>query len=63
MGLRIIQGYFFLFLKENVYCDPSLELSLRDGSNDGSQNMVVWKILPVILKLSLSPLLIWNIEK
>ena len=30
---------FFLFLNENILCDPSLEPSQRDGSNDGSQNM------------------------
>ena len=28
----------FLFLIENICCDPSLELSRRDGSNDGSQH-------------------------
>ena len=27
----------FLFLEENICCDPSLEPSQRDGSNDGSQ--------------------------
>ena len=26
-------------LNENICCDPSLEPSRRDGSNDGSQNM------------------------
>ena len=25
---------FFLFLIENIYCDPSLEPSRRDGSNE-----------------------------
>ena len=30
---------FFLLLNENICCDPSLELSQRDGSIDGSQNM------------------------
>ena len=29
----------FLFLNKNICCDPSLELSRRDGSNDGSQDM------------------------
>ena len=29
----------FLFLNQNICCDPSLEPSQRDGSNDGSQNM------------------------
>ena len=27
-----------LFFNENVYCDPSLEPSQRDGSNDWSQH-------------------------
>ena len=39
----VIQRYFFLFLNENIYCDPSLGRSRRDGSNDGSQNMYFWK--------------------
>ena len=34
--LRIIQRYFFLFLHENISCDPSLEPSQREGSNGGS---------------------------
>ena len=37
--MRIIQRYFFLFLIENICCDPSLEPSRQDGSNDGLQNM------------------------
>ena len=28
--------HFFLFLNENICCDPSLEPSRRDCSNDGS---------------------------
>ena len=35
-GMRIILRYFFLFLNENISCDPSLELSQQDGSNEGS---------------------------
>ena len=27
----------FRFLYKNIYCDPSLEPSLRDGCNEGSQ--------------------------
>ena len=42
-ALRIIQRYFFLFLKENICCDTSLEPSRRDGSNDGSQYMFLWR--------------------
>ena len=29
----------FLFLNKNICCDPSLEPSRRDGSNDGLQRM------------------------
>ena len=29
---------FFLFLKENIRCDPSLEPSRRDGSNNRSHH-------------------------
>ena len=32
-----------LFLNENKYCDPSFELSLCDGSNEGSQGMFLWE--------------------
>ena len=28
---------------KNICCDPSLEPSHRDGSNDGSQNMFLWR--------------------
>ena len=31
--------FFFLFLNENVCCDPSLETSRKDGSNDRSQHI------------------------
>ena len=44
----------------NICCDPSLEPSLRDGSNDGSQNNFYGKIWIIIPKLSLLPLLIWS---
>ena len=27
------------FLHKNIFCDPSLEPSRRDGSNEGSQHM------------------------
>ena len=56
MGLlRIIHRQVFLYLDENIYCNPSLEPSQRDGSNDESQNMFFGKnldnypkIIPVI---------------
>ena len=36
---RGVKKLFFLFPSKNICCDPSLEPSRRDGSNDGSQNM------------------------
>ena len=33
----------FLFLNGNICCDPSLEPSQRDSSNNGSQNMFLWR--------------------
>ena len=41
--MRIIQRYFFLLLNKNICCDPSLEPARRDGSNDGLQNMFLWR--------------------
>ena len=38
-GIENNSKIFFLFLKENKCCDPSLEPSRRDGSNDWSRNM------------------------
>ena len=39
--LRIIP--IFLFLDENICCDPSSEPSQREGSNDGSQDRFLWR--------------------
>ena len=36
-GSEGIQRYFFLFLNENICCDPLLETFQRDGSKEGSQ--------------------------
>ena len=33
--MRIIQRLFFLYLNQNIYCDPPLEWSQGGGSNDG----------------------------
>ena len=33
-------GGFSLFVHENLCCDPSLETSLQDGSNEGSHHML-----------------------
>ena len=35
------QRYFFLFLYENICCDPSLEPSQQDSSNDVSEHMLL----------------------
>ena len=50
------KNVFFLFLNENM-------CSRRDGSNDGSQNVVFnGEILLIFSKLSLFPLLIWSTD-
>ena len=33
----------FPIFHENICCDPSLEPSQRDGSDDESQNMFLWR--------------------
>ena len=58
--MRIIQRLNFLFLNENICCDPSLELSRRDSSNGESQNIFYAEIWLIIPKLSPLPLLIWS---
>ena len=32
-GIEDNSDIFFLFLNDNISCDPSLRLSLQDGSN------------------------------
>ena len=36
---RIMEGLLFIFLQKNIFCDPSLEPSPKDGSNEESQHM------------------------
>ena len=38
-GIEDNSKIIFLILNENICCDPSLEPSHQDGSNDRSQNM------------------------
>ena len=38
-GNKVNLGIIFHIFPQNVFCDPSLELSHRDGSNVGSQYM------------------------
>ena len=61
--LRLIQIYFFLFINENICCDPSLEQFWRDVYFDGSHNMFYGEIWLIIAKLSLLSLLIWSTVK
>ena len=55
MRFHCTQPAFVLFLKENICCDPSLEPSGRlepsrpDSSNDGSQNMFLWRNMAIII--------------
>ena len=47
--LRIIQGYFFLFFNQNIYCDPSIRLDatvLMMGRKICS-DAEIWIITPV----------------
>ena len=37
-GIEHNSNIIFLFLNKNICCDPSLEPSQGDRSNDGSQN-------------------------
>ena len=59
-GIEDNSKIFFLFLNENISCDPSLEPSWGDGSNEGSQ---ICFFMEKYGKLSLNytPLLIWSI--
>ena len=52
----------FLFLNKNICCDSSLEPSWSNGSNDGSQNMFLWRNLvnyPQITSVTPSYLEYW----
>ena len=42
-GIKDNSRIIFLILNENICCDPLLDTSRRDGSNDGSQNMLFWR--------------------
>ena len=39
----VIQGYFLLFLHENVYCGYSLEAPQRGASNEYPQHIFLWR--------------------
>ena len=42
-GIEDNSKIFFLFQKENICCDPSLQPSHLDGFNERSQNMFLWR--------------------
>ena len=42
-GIEDNSKIIFSFLNKNICCDPSLEPSQQDGSNEGSQNMLLWR--------------------
>ena len=44
----IIEGLFFLFLIETIYCDPSSERSRQDSSGEGSQDMFCAELTKII---------------
>ena len=39
----IIRDNFCFFCINNIFCDPSSEPSQRDGSDEGSQHMVLMR--------------------
>ena len=42
-GIEDNSKIIFLISQQNICCDPSLELCRGDSSNDGSQNMFLWR--------------------
>ena len=44
-----------MYLYKNIFYDPSLEPSHRDGSNEGSQHMFLFKNKKIIFELSSIP--------
>ena len=54
--------HFLISQKKNICCDPLLEPSHRDGSNEGSQRMFcmekIMKEMKIIPKLSLLSFLV-----
>ena len=53
-----------MFLHKNIFCEPSLEPSHRDGSNEGSQHMFSLRNKKKnIFELSSVLPLIWSSDK
>ena len=53
----IIKGFFSLFFRLSIHCDPSLEPSRRDGSKEGSQCMFLLRNKKLFLNYPKYPLL------
>ena len=49
-----------IFPIKTFFCDPPLEPSHRDGSNEGSQHVFLGEIRKIICELSSVPPLIWR---
>ena len=41
---NLLEDQSYFSIKKNIYFDPSLELSHRDSSNEGSQYIILWSI-------------------
>ena len=55
-----IKRYLFLFVNKNICCDPPLEPSRWDGSNERSQNMFLRRNIENFPLIILLPFLIWS---
>ena len=61
-GIEDNSKIIFPISQQNISCDPSLESSSQDGSNDGSQNMFLWKQIDNYPKITLLALHIWSTD-
>ena len=52
--------FIFHITPLNICCDPSLESSLQDGSNEGSQHIVSFRNKKNYLQIILNTPLIWS---
>ena len=59
-GNRDNLGIISIFFHKNISCDPPLEPSHRDGSNDGSQHMFSLRNKKIIFDLFSIPPFIWS---
>ena len=62
-GYRDDLGIIVHIFHTNIFCDPSLEPSRRDGSNEGSQRMFLLRNRKNIFELSSIAPVIWSSKK